>query len=503
MKIIQPDSDSQTGIVEFDAALGGGFPRGATVLLAGSSGSGKTIFVFQWLFEGAKHDENGIYISMTEPLFKSIKNIETMEFYDKAVIEQEKIKVIDLRDIYQKLQTQQETLISGMAAETRLIDAIALEVKQANAKRLCIDSVTAIAYTIDNRAAIRKFIFDLGKRLSVLGCTVILTSEIIEEGKFSAYGVEEFIADVILRLDQVKVIDTLERKMLLTKVRGRGYKAEDRYFKISSKGITVFPSLKGALEYTITDEKVSSGNPQLDDMLSGGVFQGASTILTGASGTGKTILSLQFINEGLKRGEKCLFVGFEESAGQLAQNAKYFGWDLKEHIKTGLLTLRCVYPPEKSAEEHLADIKEIVEREHITRCAVDSLTALSSVFSKQKFSSMSRRLSAYLKAQHVTTVFTCGTASFVGGGELTGTHISTLTDNIVLLRYVELESRLGWVIVILKVRGSQHSRALHTYEITNKGIVIGKTLDGYEGIITGITRKIFENSSNTNGNGSK
>jgi circadian clock protein KaiC len=114
-----------------------------------------------------------------------------------------------------------------------------------------------------------------------------------------------------------------------------------------------------------------------------------------------------------------------------------------------------------------------------------------------------RGLSAYLKAQHVTTVFTCGTASFVGGGELTGTHISTLTDNIVLLRYVELESRLGWVIVILKVRGSQHSRALHTYEITNKGIVIGKTLDGYEGIITGITRKIFENSSNTNGNGSK
>jgi circadian clock protein KaiC len=477
-------TSSPTGIAGFDAALGGGFPTGSVVLLAGSSGSGKTIFAFQWLFEGAKNKENGIYISMTEPLFKSVKNIETMDFYDKSAIEQEKIKVVDLRELHP----------TEKISPDKIIESIEKEVRQTNAKRLCIDSVTAIAYNIDDRAKIRKFIFDLGKRLSVLGCTVILTSEIIEPGKFSAYGVEEFIADVILRLDQVKVRDTLERKMLLTKVRGRSYKAEDLYFKISSKGIIVFPSLKGILAYPHLGERISIGNAQLDDLLSGGVFEGSSTLLAGASGTGKTIASLQFIAEGLKNGEKCLFAGFEESAEQLIQNAKIFGWDLKEYIEKGLLFLRCVYPHEKSAEEHLADINEIVESKQITRCAVDSLTAISNVFSKGKFSSMSRRLSSYLKAKKVTTVFTCGTTSFVGGGELTGTHISTLTDNIILLRYVEIESKLGWIIVVIKARGSQHSRELKAYEITGKGIVIGKALEGYEGVITGITRKIFENN---------
>ncbi|MBU0635942.1 hypothetical protein KKE06_02870 [Candidatus Micrarchaeota archaeon] len=484
-------TSSRTGIEKFDAALGGGFPAGSVVLLAGSSGSGKTIFVFQWLFEGVKNKENGMYLSMTEPLFKSIKNIEKMDFYDKSAIEQEKIKIVDLRDIYPN-----EEIIA--LSPDKLIEYIEKEVKRTNVKRVCIDSITAIAYTIDNRAKIRKFIFELGKKLSVLGCTAILTSEIIDPGKFSAYGVEEFIADVILRLDQVKEQDTLERKMLLTKVRGRAYKAEDIYFKISNKGIIVFPNLKGTLTYPSLGKRVSTGNAQLDEMLSGGIFQGSTTLLTGASGTGKTIACLQFIFEGLKRGETCLFAGFEESAEQLLQNAKTFGWNLKEYIEKERLFLRCLYPHEKSVEEHLADIKELVENKKVTRCAVDSLTALSNVFSKEKSSSMSRRLSAYLKARKITTVFTCGTASFVGGGELTGTHISTLTDNTILMRYVEIESRLGWVIAVIKVRGSPHSRAIKSYEVTNKGIVLGKTLEGYEGVITGISRKIFGNNNHDN-----
>lgn len=484
---IQSDS-SQTGIAEFDNALEGGFPTGSVVLLAGSSGSGKTIFVFQWLFEGAKNNENGIYISMTEPLFKSVKNIESMDFYDKTAIEQEKIKVIDLRE-----SCPEEKILPA-----EIIDFIEKEVKQTNAKRLCIDSITAIAYNIDKRAKIRKFIFDLGKRLSVLGCTTILTSEIIESGKFSAYGVEEFIADVILRMDQIKVRDTLERKMLLTKVRGRAYKAEDLYFKISSKGIIVFPSLKGTLTYNALGNRILTGNPQIDEMVSGGFFQGSTSLITGASGTGKTIMGLTFIVEGLKNGENCLFTGFEESAEQLIQNAESFGWNLREYIEKGLLVLRCVYPHEKSVEEHLADIKEIVESKQIKRCVVDSLTAVSNVFSKEKFYSMSRQLSSYLKSTRVTTIFTCGTASFVGGGELTGSHISTLTDNIILLRYVEIESKLGRVMAIIKVRGSQHNRELKSYKITEKGILIGETLKGYEGVTTGTTRKIFENNNNHN-----
>ncbi|HIH17072.1 MAG TPA: hypothetical protein HA252_06725 [Candidatus Diapherotrites archaeon] len=129
--------------------LGGGFPKGAVVLVAGSSGSGKTIFSFNWLFDGARKGENGVYVTFTEPLFKSVKNLEVMDFYDRKLIEDETIKILDIRDLYAE---------QGFDAQ-RILDTVERQVKETNAKRLCIDSVTAIAYNLDDKAKTRKFIF--------------------------------------------------------------------------------------------------------------------------------------------------------------------------------------------------------------------------------------------------------------------------------------------------------------------------------------------------------
>ena len=473
---------SNTGIKEFDKLLDGGFTKGSIILLAGSSGSGKTIFSFQWLFEGIKNNENGIYITLTEPLFKTLENLEKLSYYNKESIENEKLRIVDLREVCGKEGFDQR----------KILDFIEDEVKRTNAKRLCIDSITAIAYQLDDRAKIRAFIFALGTALATLGCTTVLISEVSEMNKYSKYEVEEFISDAIIRFDQINVKDEPQRIMRIIKVRGRNYRSDDIYFKITKDGINVFPKLRVPLEHFSTTERISMGISALDEMLGGGIFVGSSTLITGSPGTGKSTLGLSFLADGLKNGEICLYVGFEESKKQVLRNAKNFGWDFEKYEREGLLVMRCIYPNEKYLEEHLSDIRQIVEEKKIKRCVVDPLSAISSAFSPDVFISFSKRLNGYLKTREVTPLFTSATTSLIGNTKDVDSHISTISDNIILLRYVEMQGDVQSVINIIKMRGSEHSKSLRIYNITDKGIVVGKSLEGYEGVTTGVSKKIAE-----------
>ncbi len=477
---VEPLMSSQTGITELDNVLAGGFLKGAVVLLAGPSGSGKTILSFQWLFNGIKNNENSVYITVSEPLFKTVKNLETLDFYDRNAIEQERLKLIDIREGYGKKEFHPD----------KLLNFIEKQVKENNAKRLCIDSITAIAYQLESKSEIRRFIFELGTTLAALGCTTILTSE--SEEKFSVYGVEEFISDAIIKLYRKQSNHELQRMIMLYKIRGRDFKTEELIFKIIKSGITVFPRLKVSLEYPSSAEKLSTGNEMLDKMLLGGIIRGSTTLVAGPSGTGKSLLSMQFINEGVRKGEPSLYVGFEESKDQLVRNAKSFGWNFEEHEKKGLLTLRCTYPSHMSSDEHLIELKQLIEFKGIKRCVVDSLSAIEHVLMPESFDYFARTLNAYLKSQGVTTLFTRATEMAQALGAMTEARLSTMLDNIIILRHVEMQGTLRLVLNIIKVRGSGHSKGLRMYDITEKGIVIGQSLVGYESVTTGVTRKISE-----------
>ncbi len=481
---------SATGIWEFDQLLGGGFPRGATVLLAGPSGSGKTILSFQWLFEGVKNGENGVYVALTEPLFKAIKDLEAMGFYDRQAVEQEKLKVVDLRDgWYEKACRDGQ----GCVDLDKLIAIISREVKQNNAKRLCIDSVTAIAYEMNDKYEVRSFIFELGTTLAALGCTTVLISEVLERGKYSIFGVEEFISDTIIRMDLEKERGTNQRVIQIVKVRGRQHSMEESFLKISKTGITVFPKQPISLSYPATTERVSTGIPALDEMFFGGLFKGSSTLVSAATGTGKTVLCLHFLVDGLQNNEPCLYAGFEESRDQIIRDAKGFGWDLEKYEKTGLLVLRCAYPDEKLIEEHLADITHLVESRKIKRCAVDSLSSIAIGIPADEFSAFSRRLNSKLKSHSVTSVLTATTPTLTGlTAPLSEAQISTSTDNIISLRYAEIEGTLGTVLNVVKQRGSGHSKDLKRYDVTSAGFTMGESLAGYEGVTTGATKKVSE-----------
>jgi circadian clock protein KaiC len=473
---------SATGIEDFDHILQGGFPKGAVVLLAGSSGSGKTIFSLQWLFEGIRRGEPGVYLSLTEPLFKIVQNLEKMNFYQRDAIEQEQLRILDFRDRF-----------SGIGYNPKeILEFIEEQIKETHAKRLCIDSITAIAYQYNDKVQIRTFIFELGKILAALGCTTILTSEVATHDMYSIYEVEEFISDAILRLDQIRVKNDFQRQLTIIKVRGKSFASEAIPMKISNDGIKLFPKIKPKLSYGSSTERTSTGNINIDEMLHGGLIQGSTTLAVGATGTGKTLLSLQFLVNGLQKNEHCVYFGFEESREQLIRNAKSFGWNLEDFEEQGLLTIRCVYPNDFLLEEHFKEIAQIFRGKKVSRCVVDSLSALAHAFGEDDFSNFSVRLNGYLKSQTVTTVFTATAGALIGSAQLAEYNLSTLTDCILMLRYVEMQGSLESVISVVKMRGSQHCKNLRQYTISDKGIVVGESLSNYEGVMTGVSKKIRE-----------
>jgi len=475
-------TDSSTGIKYLDEILDGGFPKGSTILLAGSSGSGKTIFSLQWMFYGIKRGENAIYLSFTEPIFKILANLEKHSFYDRSAIEGEKLKLLDIRN----------SCCNEKFDQTKILKYIEEEIKKSNAKRLCIDSITAIAYSLNDKAKIREFIFELGKLLSTLGCTSILTSEISDPTKYSVFNVEEFISDGIIKLDQEKKQGKIVRIMNLVKIRGKSYDEKTLYFKITTNGIVMISQKDVVLNYNSTEKRISIGNDKLDKILHGGLYIGSSTLAMGSAGTGKTSLCMQFIYEGLKNGEPGLYCSFEESEEQIIKNAKLFGLDFKKYLKNGMLTIRCIYLADKFLEEHLLDIEKIVENKNIKRCVLDSLSALMHNNSDDKCLNFSRRLVGYLKSENTTHIIVMISPSAIEMTNLVQNSLMSLTDNVIALRHVEMQGQLNQVLNVVKARGSSHNKGLIKYDITNKGIILKHSLSGYEGVLTGVTRKVSD-----------
>jgi circadian clock protein KaiC len=480
----QLSESSETGIAELDEALEGGIPKGSAVLLAGASGSGKTILAFQWLFNGVRKGENGLYISLTEPLYKSVKNLETMGFYDRDALEDERLKIIDLRNV----------IGNKVLDADRVLEFIESEVEKNDVRRLCIDSVTGIAYHLDDKGKIRRFIFELGKLLGTLGCTTILTSEVTDSGHYSIYGVEEFISDGIIRLDYALNGKPRQRRLQIVKMRGRGYVTDDLRFRIKKDGISVLPRFTAPQAAQASAKRLSSGNAILDDMLAGGVLSGSTTLLTGTTGTGKSLFCMQFIMEGLKKGEKCLYVGFDEPMEEMMRNARSIGWDFEGYKKSGKLLCMCAHPSDRFLEEHLGEIKGLIEREGIERCALDSLSSLSYHFTDGRFFAFVKSLNSYLKSRGVTAFFTLDSGPAAGGKHMREDPVAVTMDNLLMLRQVEIEGRLTFVLNVMKTKGSPHSKDMRRYSIMKGGITIGQTLAGYEGIMTGVTRKVSEST---------
>jgi circadian clock protein KaiC len=338
-----------------------------------------------------------------------------------------------------------------------------------------------------DQSLVRSELFRIASALKQMGVTAVMTAERTEDyGPIARFGVEEFIADNVMVLRNVLEDEKRRRTIEILKFRGTDHqKGEFPFTIVSGDGIVVIPLSTIQLRQKSSDVRISSGDADLDEMCGGGFFRDSVILVSGATGTGKTLTVTQFLAGGAAAGERSLLLAFEESRDQLFRNARGWGMDFESMENDGLLRVVCDYPEVAGLEDWLVRIKSIVEEFRPTRVALDSLSALERGGSNKGFREFVIGISSFLKQQEITGLFTSTTPTLMGGTSITESHISTLTDSIILLRYVETFGEMRRGMTVLKMRGSAHDTDIREFTIDQDGMHFGRAFRHVTGILAG------------------
>lgn len=479
-----------TDIIGFDEIAHGGIPKGRTTLLAGTSGSGKTIFAMQFLIGGLKKGEPGVFVTFEETPEDIIRNMKSFGWDLQKWIDEGKFMFVDASP------SEDETIEVGEFDLGAFLARILHAIKKVKAKRVTLDSISALFPRYNDQAIIRRELYRITAQLKEIGVTAILTAERVteEEDQIARFGVEEFVSDNVVLLHNYldPIRGDRKRSIEILKFRGTSHETQDTPILVLADGMNVFPRPKPSYKGQISsNKKLSTGIPGLDKMFFGGVYELSTTLVSGASGTGKTVSGLHFILEGARRGEKGLLIAFEESDEQLFRNAESFGQDLRGYVKKGLVRLFTSVPEELKPEEHFKRIKDIVEEVKVSRFVIDSLSALERIYAPDRFREFTVGLNNYLKSQGVTSLMTNTTSSLLDVSQITETHLSTATDNIIILKYLELDGIMKRALILIKSRGSDHDKSLHELFIDSTGLSIGEPFYGVEGLMGGSAKRVI------------
>ncbi len=471
-----------TGIDGFDFLAEGGVPQGRTTLVVGTAGSAKTVFACQFLAEGIQRGESGVFVTFEEPPKAVRKNMRGFGWNIRQWEAEGKWAFVDASP-----QLSEKPVVSGEYDLGALLARLEFAIRKVKATRVSMDSLGAIFSHLNDTAQVRTDLFRIASVLREMKVTSILTAERTDEyGDISRYGVEEFVADNVVILRNALVDEKRRRTVEVLKYRGTSHqKGEFPFTVISNQGIVVIPLSAIELEQSSSNLRITSGNKILDTMCGGGFFQNSVVLVSGATGTGKTLMVTEFVAGGAANDERCLLFAFEESREQLFRNAKGWGVDYGKMEKEGTLRVICRYPETTGLEEHLVKIKEELDEFQPNRVAVDSLSALERVSTLRGFREFIVSLTSFIKEREVAGLFTSTTPTLVGGTSITEAHISTITDSIILLRYVEIYGEMRRGLTVLKMRGSMHDKDIREFSIDGEGMHVGNPFRSVTGILTG------------------
>lgn len=471
-----------TGMSGFDHISEGGLPKGRTTLVSGTAGTAKTVFACQFLAEGiAKYGQAGVFVTFEENVEDIRRNM--LGFgWDIATWEEQ-----GLWAFVDASRTAESIAISGDYDLGALISRVKHAIGKVSAERISLDSLGAIFNQFRDVTILRSELFRLAVTLKEIGITSIITAERTEEyGSIARYDVEEFVADNVIILRNVLEAEKRRRTFEILKFRGTTHrKGEFPFTIIPRRGIVVIPLSELGLKQRSSKIRISSGNNPLDEMCGGGFFRDSVILASGATGTGKTLMATTFMAGGALNGERCLLFAFEESRDQLFRNATGWGVDFEEMEREGTLRVHAVYPEIAGLEDHLIEMQRIIEEFKPHRVAVDSLSALGRVSTVKGFREFVIGLTSFIKHQEIAGLFTSTTSTLLGGASTTEAHISTITDSIILLRYVEVYGEMRRAITVLKMRGSMHDKEIREYKIDSTGMHIGKAFRDVSGILSG------------------
>ncbi len=481
-----------TAIEGFDEISNGGLPLGRSTLVSGTSGTGKTLFALQFLYNGLmQFQEPGILVTFEESPEDISRNARSFGWDLQSLQQEGKLFVVDASPEPEGYE------ISGNFDLSALIERIQYNIRKYKAKRVAIDSVTAIFQQYEPAGIVRRELFRLTARLKQLNVTTVMTTERTEEyGAIARFGVEEFVSDNVVILRNILEGERRRRTIEILKLRGTTHMKGEYPFTITHEGVNIFPL--GAMQLTqrSSNKRVSSGIQKLDEMCGGGFFKDSIILATGATGTGKTSLVSKFLEEGCLRGERCILFAYEESRAQLSRNASSWGIDLEQFEQQKLLKIICAYPESAGLEDHLQNIKSEMLAFKPSRVAIDSLSALARGVSQNAFRQFVIGVTGLAKQEEITGFFTNTTDQFMGSHSITESHISTITDTIILLQYVEIRGEMARALNVFKMRGSWHDKGIREYLIQNTGIEIRDSFRGYERIISGSPTRISFDEKN-------
>lgn len=473
----------KTHIEGFEHISKGGLPEGRTTLVCGTAGSAKTVFAMQFLAEAIQQEgKSGVFVTFEESPKDIRKNVEGFGWDIEKWEKEGKWGFVDA-----SMNIDEEITEAGLYDFGALAARVAHAVKKIGAERVSIDSVSAIFMRYKRIDTIRTELYRLATALKSIGVTVVMTAErTSEDGEVSRYNIEEFVSDNVIILRNVLESEKRRRTIEILKFRGTLHmKGEYPFTVMPGKGMVVIPLSAIELGQKSTNLRISSGNHELDAMCGGGFFRDSIILVSGPTGTGKTLMGTEFVRGGVEKDERCLVLAFEESREQLFRNASGCGMDYEGYEKGGKLRIICRYPEVMGLEDHLIQIKYAIEDFKPSRVVVDSLSALERVSSTKSFREFVIGLTSFIKHKELAGVLTSATTSLLGGDSITDSHISTITDSIIIMRYVEIMGEIRRGISVLKMRGSMHDKQIREFTIDHEGVHIREAFRNISGILCG------------------
>jgi circadian clock protein KaiC len=471
-----------TGVPGFDEILGGGLPEYSFNIIAGAPGCGKTTLAHQIVFANATKQRPALYFTVLgEPAIKMLRYQQQFTFFDEAQMDSA-IRFVNL---------SQFILDGDLGA---VLDQIVKEVEEANAKIVVVDSFRTVvrkAMASASEMELQGFVQRLALHLTSWQATTFLIgeyadSEIRDNPVFT-------VADGLLWLYQSIERNSIVRKMQVMKLRGQESVPGLHTFRINNAGLQTFPRTFGLSQerkgHVKGRRRVSTGVAKLDAMLGGGIPEGESLLLAGPSGSGKSTLGMQFIDDGLKKGEPGIVAIFEELPREHVERAKMFGIDFDKPQHDGKLKLIYLRPLDLSVDETVHEIVNAVKEIGARRLVIDSLVGFEMALApgfRTDFRESLYRMIAALTRLGVTIVSTVEIEEDFISMNLSKFTVSFLADDILRMRYVSINGQLRKMLMVVKMRRSTHSINMHEYQITDEGVAIGEPLRGFQGLTSGV-----------------
>lgn len=474
-------SRAKTGIAGLDDILGGGLPANHLYLVDGEPGTGKTTLGLQFLLEGVANGERGLYVTLSESAseLRSVASSHGWSLDGIVIFELSKDGALDVEESY--------TIFHPAEVELQqTVDAVLRAVEEHNPTRIAFDSLSEMRLLAREPLRFRRQILAIKQFFNNRDCTVLLLDDkTAPEGDLQLHS----LAHGVMVLEHVALEYGSERRRLqVTKVRGIHFRGGYHDFRILTGGIEVYPRvLQDEPRVDVSADRLLSGSPSLDALLGGGLTCGTSTLITGAAGTGKSVLCTQFARAEIKRGGRVLFYLFDERMSTFRLRSRALGMEMDEARGSGQLRMRQVEPTELSPGEFASQVVHAVENDGCSLVIVDSINGYMQSMPEERLLPIQiHELLSFLSNNGVTCIMTLVQHGIFGNPVEHAVEVSYLADTVILLRYFEVQGSVKQAISVVKKRSSDHERTIRECRVHKGGLFVGEPLRDFHGVLTGV-----------------